>query len=370
MSTKQSGPNEQVIQAYFETLGWTVAKLSAGKKGEAADFRVCQSGNCFLCEVKTIESARANFPYTPIEYYREQKQKRKDEIERWMAETPDTRPILRKDEGEFMHEDEAEFLRKYGHRRRNTQYWFQEFARTMKRYFTTSSTIKDLPYILRLDSQDLYRPTPHEQDTFFKWLEGEIQAIDRREPSRRWHIQRWPGNVAFYSTFYQIHQPSHSNDTKAEYQLLIVGPRETDSLEVHIHSYGTLNLDRITSNVEDGLKQLESSASREVDQQIPRVVVLGFKSGVGFEWKQLLSCITYLLREHPDLSAIAVLRWTPDGTPPPQTGNLLAWLEFFATTPAVPSFVVYHNSWLQDIKQLPVDAFNDKWSVQFCPVRW
>lgn len=314
-----------------------------------------------------MESARANFPYTAIEYYRDQRQKRRDEIEKWMTENPNTQLVSRKDEREFIYEDETKFTHRYGYRRRNTQYFFRRFAQAMEEYFAISSPIKNLPYILRLDSQDLYEPTPDERDAFFQWLDREIRAIDEGRPSLRWHAQRWSDSAAFYSTFYPIHSPSHPNDTKAEYQVSVIGPGETGPLEVHVHSYGTLNLDSITNNVEDGLKQLESSASQEADQQIARVIALGLKSGIGFEWGQLSSCITYLLKEHPDLSAIAVLRWTPDGRPP-QDGNLLAQLEFCATTPAVPSFVVYHNSWLQNVKPLPVEAFGDKWSVQFCPI--
>lgn len=367
MSINQRGPNEQTVRTYFEVLGWTVAKLKAGRTGKVADFRVCQGSNCFLCEVKTVESARANFPYTSIEYYHSQRKRRRDEIEKWMAENPDTRLFLRKDEREFIHGDVAEFTRKYRDRRKNTQYWFQRFAQAMKEYFTTSSPIRSLPYILRLDSQDLYRPTPDERDSFFKWLDREIQAIDEGRPSWHWDVQRWSDRAAFYSTFYPIHSPTHENDTKVKYQVSVLGPGKAGSLEVHVHSYGTLNLDSITRSVKAGLKQLESSASREADQQVPRVIALALKSGIGFEWGQLSSCITYLLKEHLDLSAIAVLRWTPNGKLP-QDSHFLDQIEFYATTPAVPTFAVYHNSWLEGVKPLPIEAFGDRWSVQFCPI--
>jgi hypothetical protein len=278
--------------------------------------------------------------------------------------------ILRSDEREFIYGDESEFAKKYRNRPRNTEYGFKGFAKAMQDYFSNSS-IKDLPYILRLDSDDLYIPSLRERETFFKWLENEITAISRGEPTWHWHVQKWSELVASYSTFYQIHKPTHENDARAEYQLMVVGPSEdgTGPLEVAIHSYGVLNLERITSNVESGLEQLQSSASREEDQQIPRIIALAFESGIGLEWKALFSHITWLLESHPNLSAIAVLDWTPDATPLPRESGFMAWISYNMTTPVVPRFVVYHNSWLQNVKPLSVNAFSDKWSVQLSPVK-
>lgn len=368
MSTKQSGPNEEVIQEYFDARsGWTVKKLPSGKKGKAADFRICNDTICFLCEAKTIESDRANFPYNPLEYYLEQRERRKAEIENWLRENPNKRLVLRKDEAEFIHSDEIEFSKKYRHIRRRTKSGFDQFAQNMRKHFAESH-IKDLPYILRLDSNDLYQPTLDEQHAFFAWLEKEVSAIHRGEPNRQWHIQPWSNRIAEYSTSYQVHKRTHEHDPEAVYGMVVVGPAEAGNLEVQIHSYGTLNLDRIISNVETGITQLEKSALREEDQQIPRVIALALTSGID-EWDQFSSCITSLLKEHHDLSAIAVLKWTPDGTPPSRELGLLAWLEFGMTTPIVPSFIVYHNSWLQSVKPLSPEVFNDKWSVQLCPIR-
>ncbi len=271
---------------------------------------------------------------------------------------------------DFIYEDEVEFGKKYRNRRKNTEKWFNEFAETMRDYFAGSS-VKDLPYTLRLDSDDLYQPTAQEQRTFFKWLENEIQAINRGKPSWHWVVEKaYYGPAASYSTFYRIHKPTHQNDVKAEYQLTVTGPFELASLELSIHSYGALNLDPITSNVESGLKQLESSASRETDKQIPRIIALAFESGIGFEWRNLLSHVAWLLKEHPSLSAIAVLDWIPDGIPPPQEDGMESWYQFYLTTPTVPRFIVFHNSWLQTAKPLPTSVFSDKWSTQLSPVKY
>jgi hypothetical protein len=364
-----SEQNEQIIRVYFEARsGWSVTKLDFGK-GKAADFRICESTSCFLCEVKTIHSVRANFPFTPLDFYLEQRETRQDEIKKWMEENPDKQLILHPGEWSFIYGDEIEFTKKYRNRRRNTEKWFKEFAQTMMVYFA-SSRIKDLPYNLKLDSDDLYVPNSQERASFFKWLEDEIRAIDKGTPSRYWQIESSHfGRAALYSVFYQIHTPIDENDIESVYQLMVEGPFEAGTFEINIHSYGGLNLDAITSNVEAGLKQLEKSALREKDQQMPRIIVLGFESGLGFEWQQLESHITWLLKHNFDLSAIAVLDLTPDEIFPSQKEGLLAWIEFHAKTPRVPRFIVYHNPWLQDVKSLPINVFTDKWSVQLSPIK-
>src|SRR3990170_4435617 len=106
---------------------------------------------------------------------------------------------------------------------------------------------------------------------------------------------------------------------------------------------------------------------RETDQQIPRVIALAFTTGLGFEWEELPPYITWILQTHPNLSAIAILDWIPDGTPPPEEEGFLVWAGFQISTRRVPRFIVYHNHWLQNIKPLPAHIFNDKWSIQDSP---
>jgi hypothetical protein len=364
-----SARTEQIIQAYFEQRpGWTVAKLDSGKT-PAADFRICHSEDCILCEVKTVVSVRANYPGKPIDSHLDQRKKKLEEIERWRTENPGKHLILPPGEFEFMYGDEADFIKKFGGRNRNTKKGFDKFDQTMKG-FLASSSVKDLPYRLRLDSDDLYSPNRAERDKFFEWLVSEIQEISQGNPSWQWQRDRVPlGETTLFSAFYEIHAAAHENDVKAEYQLTLEGPRGSGGLEVSIFSYGGLNLDAITRNVEAGIRQLESSAAREGDQQIPRVIALAFESGIGFEWPELFSHIVWLLKSHPDLSAVAVLDWVSDGTPPPLEDGFFAWVGFHATGPQVPRFIVYHNPWLHDVRALSTDVFSDEWSAQLTPLR-
>lgn len=105
--------NEQVVTEYFEGRpGWEVTKLDTGKM-RAADFRVCDGGQCFLCEVKTVESVRANYPYRAIDYHREQRKKRQDKIRAWEQENPDTSRVMPREMWEYVFGDEAAFERRF-----------------------------------------------------------------------------------------------------------------------------------------------------------------------------------------------------------------------------------------------------------------
>jgi hypothetical protein len=342
----ESEQSEKTVREYFESRdGWTVKKLDSvgnGRNGQAADFRICNGAICFLCEVKTVESVRANFPSTPLDSYLEQRKKRQSEIKKWKDENPAGKQlILSPGEYEFIYGDEIEFEKKYRKRSRNTEDGFRKFAQSMKDYLS-KSVIKDLPYNLRLDSDDLYTPNVTEKNKFFKWLEDEMQAINQRNFSWHWHIDKLPySNAALYSTHYTIHAPANEDDVKAKYQLTIEGPLNMGGLEVNIHSYGGLNLEAITSRVMRGLEQLEESALREQDPLIPRIIVLDFASGIGLEWQELQTHIEWLLKNHSNLSAIVIL-----------------------DRMAVPSSPICHNSCLKDVKPFPAHIFSNKWAVQ------
>ncbi len=105
---------------------------------------------------------------------------------------------------------------------------------------------------------------------------------------------------------------------------------------IETHSYGTLNLARLTSSIEKGIIQLNASAERELDEKMPRVIVLAFTSGIGFDWSLLESHLDQTLKINRTLSAIAVLRWS---------------------IKSEPLFEIFHNSSLEDVRTLPGDAF-------------
>lgn len=234
----------------------------------------------------------------------------------------------------------------------------------MTAYFESSS-VKNLPYRIRLDSDDLYVPDRTETKTFFSWLEGEIQQIHARKPGWRWHVDHITGTQsALYSTFYPVHESTQENDPRATYQITIEGPINKEHLELSIFSYGSLNLDAISSNVEKAVAQLQASANREPDHQIPQVIFLAFEGSLAFEWEELSSHITWLFDQHPSLSAIAVLDRAPIGTPPPQEDGFAAWFNYLQSATWKERFVVFHNEKLQHTQPLPRSVFDDHLSVQ------
>lgn len=363
--------NEQAVREYFEGRGWSATKLDPpGRKssGQASDWKIRRDNVCFLCEVKTIHSVRANIPYGPVDnYFIDVREARRAEVEKWMRENPDQRPIMHRKGYEFLYDDEGDFRKKYQYRRRNTDYWFERgFAEPVQRYLTQQSSIRNLPYLVILHSHDLYYPTQKEEaewHDFCRWLENEIRLIDEKgTPSwPSWVIdRRGPGLPAFYTAFYPIHKAAHKGDVKADIQVRVVGPGKHDSLQVHIDCDGGLNLEAITRNVEEARTQLKGTALREQKPNIARVVALAFATGMDpFDWEELSAHIAWLLEEYRDLSAIAVLEWVPDGTLPPREEGPLARLSFQAQAPCVPIFIVYHNSWLRDVEPLNTEAFDE-----------
>jgi hypothetical protein len=359
--------NEQIVREYFEGQGWSAKKLDPqGRKslGRASDWKICHDNICFLCEVKTIYSVRANIPYTPVEYFIDKRKDLQTRVEAWKRSEPDKRLIMHREEYEFLYGDERDFRKKYQYRRRHTDYWFErEFAEPVQRYLTQQSSIRNLPYWVRLCSYGCYTPKPEERDDFCKWLEDGIRLIDEKgAPSwPPWVIdRRGPGVPAFYTAFYPIHKAAHTGDVEAEIQVLVVGPGKHDSLQVDIDCDGGLNLEAMTRNVEEARSQLKDTALREQKPTIARVVVLAFATGIDpSDWEELSAHIAWLLEEYHDLSAIAVLEWVPDGTLPPQEEGPLARLSFQAQAPCVPMFIVYHNSWLRNVEPLNTEAFDE-----------
>ena len=263
-----SEQNEQVVREYFEGRGWSATKLDPpGRKslGRASDWKICRDNVCFLCEVKTIFSVRANIPYTPVEYFIDKRKDLQARVEAWKRSEPDKRLIMHREGYEFRYGDGGGFRRKYQYRRRHTDYWFEgEFTEPVQRYLTQQSSIRKLPYLVILHSHDFYYPTKREEAVlhrFYKWLEDEISLIDKEAPSRHWTPHtRGPDLRPCYTAFYPIH--THKGDVKSEIQVLVVGPGKQDNLQVKIYGDGGLNLDAIDRNVEEARSQLKDTASR------------------------------------------------------------------------------------------------------------
>ena len=363
--------NEQVVHDYFDNRpGWTATKLDLGRQA-APDFRICDNGSCFLCEVKTIQSVRAGVPSAPAgDYLFEERERRRAAIDERMQRDPHTRIIMPREQWEYLYSDERDFRDRYRHLGRNTEYEFRKLLEKPMRSYFADSAVSSLPYVVRIDSDDLYVPTESERDSFFGWLEKQIQAIDRGESiSWLWIVRPQPAAQRVYTAFYPMHEPEHVNDPASKIQLTVrkrLGPAERRGLDLYIHYYGTLNLDAITRNVERGAEQLRQGAAREIDPRIARIIVLAFETSVGGpdDWQLLSEHIAELLREKPDLSAIAVLAWVPDGIPPAKEDGILAWVEFQTSAPRVPAFRVYHNPWLEDVNRLDPQAFADGLSTQ------
>jgi hypothetical protein len=339
------------VREYFEFRDWSVEKLDLGKEG-AADFQICKDANCFLCEVKTVESVHANYPWSPsLDVHNAERKKRQDSYKQWIEENPDSRLVLNPTEYDFVYGDPSKFKRKYKGRARFTEEQFNKFSNDMHDYFARSTKVQHLPFSIRLDSDDLYVPYGDERKQFFEWLENELIAIvNKKRVDRRWHFEKLPYGSAFrLSMFYPIHQSKRENDVDADYQLSITGPNYSNKLDIQIFSYGQLNLDAITQNIEGGLRQLSITVSRDRFQGDARVISLAFGGGLSFEWEALLPHISWLLLQNKSLDAIAVLDRVPKVEPPNQQQEgieaFLSWISSSFNQPWETRFIVFHNTW-------------------------
>jgi|GEM_PF-4279451 len=343
--------NEEIVDSYFKKRGWAVDKLDRPGRAplaKAADRVISHNGYRFLCEVKTITSARADMPYTPVRYFEEMRARRQAQLEKWMEGHPDSRLIMTREQHEFVFGDHGEFRKRHQRKSRNTQRYFEEFIKRLEARLLESS-IGNLPYRITLHSDDLYSPNDKEFDSLSKWFEAEIRRIHRGEPSFHWKIVRkWPASSGWYCAFYLIHRRRDETDRDRKVQVMVIGPTKASKLKLDGPCYGTYNLDRIEGNVRRASTQLASSASELQNEKIPRLVILAFAGGLSLEWwpQGFEEDLAWLLERYPKLSALAIL-------------------DFALAVPPVPRFIVYHSSWLRDVESLHPKAFSDNRSSQF-----
>jgi len=367
--------NEQIVKNYFKDRGWQVTKLDwPGRPAsvKAADWRIYNEDYCLLCEVKTVSSVLADVAYGPVEGYMvDKRNKERVRLGELKRAHPDTPLLVTPDYYEFVHGNEQRFRQQYRFRKRHTESEFKIlFGEKMKRHLLESS-ISNLPYTLRFDSDDLYVPTKAELETCAKWAEAELLRIHRGKPSRSWRVS--PTDLrtsALYFTSYLLHKSVSDADVDRTIQITAIGPKKGKNLEVEVHCYGMPNLDAITRNVEEASRQLQSSASKEKNESVPRAVVLAFETGItgemALQWEELFEPhFAWLLEQYPNLSALAVMERVPNGVPPPVEEGLSAWLDFVRQARHVPRFMVYHNPCLRGVEPLDQRAFNDNRSVQF-----
>lgn len=358
---------ERIVKELFSKRpNWSVTKLDTGKS-KAADFKVCGSDSCFLCEVKTIASARANYPYRPIDYFLEEREKRRETISKSQSQNPERRIVMPPDDYEFTFGDPIAFSQTYRNLPRFTERYFKEFVDELTDFLINRSRIKDLPYSIRIDSDDLYTPFGDERKQFFKRLENDVLAIHQGQPQWDWHNNRLPRTKS-YHTFKTM--KVYPNGIKSVYQINVDELNGDLPLQLSVNYYGSLNEDAIIQEIEKAAAQLEASAEKERDRQIARIIALAFSTSIGFEEGQLFKLLVQQLKEYTRVSAVALLTWTPEKfLIQREDQDILSWLTETIQVNYIPGFFVIHNPWLSpQVNLLNLDAFNVKGSVQISPI--
>jgi hypothetical protein len=416
--------NEQATYDYFFSRSWQVEKLDRDDSQRSADFFIARETCAFLCEVKTIRSVVANIPYTPsADYFLDRRNLRREQIQLWIDDHPDKTLLMPREEWDYLFCKNSKFREWYGNRQRYTKHEFDEFVRDLHEHFAGSG-VSSLPYTVRLDSDDCCVPSKAKKGQFFEELERELRTIDtlfhqvlqasrviepdmseilhrvvdggsdREAPTldeRRvafgtlttllakahsyragpegwhWAVDDRPYNLPLYHLHYQIRKSPHQHDPGSAYALMVEGPRRTGGLEIDAFCYGELNFAAIDSNVHKAVQQLRRSAERK-GGQLPRVIVLAFAGGLGFEERALPEYVAYWLREYKNVSAIAHLYWVPNEGSPPEGKESETDVELSSHMPSVPAFTVYHSRWLDNVDPLSSIVFDDGHSVQVCPI--
>ena len=368
---REESPSERteriVKELFSKRPNWSVTKLDTGKS-KAADFKICGTDSCFLCEVKTIASARANFPYRPIDHFLEEREKRQETISKSKSQNPEIQIIMPPDDYEFTFGDPITFSQTYRNLPRFTERYFKEFVDELTDFFINRSRIKDLPYSIRIDSDDLYTPFGDERKQFFEWLENDVLAIHQGKPRWDWHDNRLAHTAKSYHNFKTM--KAFPNGIKFEYQINVEKLNVELPLQVNVYYYGGLNEDAITQEIEKASAQLEASAKKEKDRQIARIIALAFSTSLGFEEGQLFKLLVQQLKEYSRVSAVALLTWTPEKILIQREDlDILSWLTETTRVNYIAGFIVIHNPWLSSqVKHLQLDAFDIKGSVQISPL--
>ncbi|MGD8457341.1 MAG: hypothetical protein PVF83_13250 [Anaerolineales bacterium] len=289
---------EGKIRKYFKKKQWNVEKLDLKNK-KAADFRISNNNYSFLCEVKTIESDRAFNSNTYSNSFRKYK-----------------KDILNlKDNPNF----------------------------------------KNLPFRIRIDCDDLYLPNRTEISDFIIWLQRELANIHQGRVPRTWRKNQFGFDINY--TF-----RNHTKKEKGRLQIIAIVLPAGTKFSIDFFSYGDINLRAIERNVEEGVTQLNVSASREINTKIPRVIVLRFASGIGFQLKELENEIQEIFRENPTLSAIAVFNLVFKVSK--KSWDFWEIIINALLSPKQIVFYVYHNKEIHGAERLHRYVFDDGLSGQ------
>jgi hypothetical protein len=363
---------ENEVKKYFNTKPlFTVTKLDTGKI-KSADFRIeYQEKPCFLCEVKAISSVHSNFPKKPINYYQEKRNDYRKSIDIFKKKNPQKKTIMTPDQYSFIFGNENDFQRKYNNLQRFTEKHFNDFADELKNFLLSSEKTKDLPYTIRIDSDDLYYPSKSEKHNFFQWIENEIVEIHNGNISYVWSSNQFSTTLALFT--FKVMKINNGNNIRSEYQINIEQLQNQNKLQIHIHSYGGLNERAINQEIEKAVGQLRKSVEREKNKKIPRIITLAFISDFSFHESDLIRIISEQLKFfNKDLSAIVIFQNVRERTLIMRKDeNLFDWFTRSTSLNLIPGFIVIHNSWLvkKEISSLDLNIFDSNDSFQISPLK-
>lgn len=293
LKLSEQARTERYVAEYFLRRGWQVERIDEDAQ-KRPDWFISSGDTQLLCEVKTISSAR-----------------RGDHPED-IFDTNFRNPVLD---------------------------YFQR------------GRFRNLPYSIVLDDDTMTAPSKAEALQFAEWLGEALLKIHDGVLPTGWERVDYYLGVFFAATY--TFASTRPNGTSNRLHIRLSPERLVSQLHITIPAYGGINSGPLQDRVRKAVKQLDDEAHYRKNLAMPRIIAIALRDGIGFDWSATIDHLHALLCRYHQLSAIAILHWTPEADP---FVHLDArW--FLA-------FVVLHNQQSQMVNPLPALVFEDGFSKQ------
>jgi hypothetical protein len=216
-----------------------------------------------------------------------------------------------------------------------------------------------MPYWVAISTHQSQLPHPDARKEFFNWLEMTLLAL----------------NFDNEQLFCRLHYPWDRNrlfDSTATIDVLIGS--KNGWLGFSVITGGAMGYrEKIEEKVKDAIAQLNATVAEETeDPRIPRIVILSSHVAPPIFDSIDMPAIATAMRNHSELSVIAVLRNVV--VEQPKARRVLKTFKDIVEDMKTPrkrkdAFSVFHNPYLTEADPLDIAVFDDGLSVQY-PVEY
>jgi hypothetical protein len=167
-----------------------------------------------------------------------------------------------------------------------------------------------IPCMVSVHCDTMTAPDPEITNNFIKWLDTSVNLLYKQEipmPDNWKTDTRAPG---YYFAYFPI--PQGKMGIVRTLSISVTFSSKISSLQLFIPSYGGINQRPLEKSIAKAVEQLNQEADYRNKPDIPRVITVSIRDGVALlEWSDLKTLIDKLLSHYVTLSAIAIFRWIP-----------------------------------------------------------